>query len=85
VQLIISDASGGLIESVAEYPTEASWQRCMVHFYRNVFRLVLSAKVREVSHILKAIDAQESREAASQKATAIGISFRVLSSVLQAT
>src|SRR5512139_2846460 len=32
VQLIISDACRGLLESVAEYLPEASWQRCMVHF-----------------------------------------------------
>ena len=39
VQLIISDACRGLIESAAEYLPEARWQRCMVHFYRNVFSL----------------------------------------------
>ena len=37
VQLIISDACRGLIESVAEFLPETRWQRCMVHFYRNVF------------------------------------------------
>ena len=37
VQLVISDACRGLIESAAEYLPEARWQRCMVHFYRNVF------------------------------------------------
>ena len=34
VQLIISDACRGLMESAAEYLPEARWQRCMVHFYR---------------------------------------------------
>jgi len=38
VQLITSDACRGLMESAAEYLPEARWQRCMVHFYRNVFR-----------------------------------------------
>jgi putative transposase len=71
VQLIISDACRGLIESIAEYLPEARWQRCMVHFYRNVFSHVPATKVREVSHMLKAIHAQESREAADQKARAI--------------
>jgi putative transposase len=37
VRLIISDACRGLMESAAEYLPEARWQRCMVHFYRNVF------------------------------------------------
>jgi putative transposase len=64
VQSIISDACRGLIESAAE-------QRCMVHFYRNVFSHVPATKVREVSHMLKAIHAQESRDAADKKARAI--------------
>ena len=71
VQLIISDACRGLIESAAEYLPEARWQRCMVHFYRNVFSHVPATKVREVSHMLKAIHAQESRDAADRKARAI--------------
>jgi transposase-like protein len=71
VRLIISDACRGLIESVAEYLPKARWQRCMVHFYRNVFSHVPSSKVREVSHRLKAIHAQESRAAAQEKAEAV--------------
>ena len=43
----------------------------MVHFYRNVFSHVPTTKVREVSHMLKAIHAQESRNAADRKARAI--------------
>ena len=43
----------------------------MVHFYRNVFSHVPSTRVREVSHMLKAIHAQESREAADNKAQVI--------------
>ncbi len=62
VQLIISDACRGLTESAAEYLPESRWQRCMVHFYRNVFSHVPATKVREVSHMLKAIHAQESRD-----------------------
>ena len=71
VQLIISDACRGLIESAADYLPEARWQRCMVQFYRNVFSHVPATKIGEVSHMLKAIHAQESREAANQKAKAI--------------
>ena len=43
----------------------------MVHFYGNVFSHVPATKVREVSHMLKAIHAQESRDAADRKARAI--------------
>jgi transposase-like protein len=44
IRLIISDACRGLVESIAEYLPEARWQRCMVHFYRNVFSHVPSTK-----------------------------------------
>ncbi len=64
VQLIISDACCGLVESIADSPPDARRERCMVHFYRNVFSHVPPTKVREISHMLKAIHAQESPEAA---------------------
>ena len=67
----LSDACRGLVESAAEYPPDARWQRCMVHFYRNVFSHVPATKVRDVSHMLKAIHAQESRGSADEKAKAI--------------
>lgn len=68
VQLIVSDACMGLIESASEYYPDALWQRCTVHWYRNIFSHVPSTKVREVSLMLKAIHANESREAALEKA-----------------
>ena len=71
VELIISDACRGLVESIAEYLPEAGWQRCVVHFYRNVFSHVPATKVRDIAHMLKAIHAQESREAAEQKARTV--------------
>lgn len=71
VQLIVSDACRGLMESVAEYLPDARWQRCVVHFYRNVFSLVPSGKVRDVSKMLKAIHAQEDRKAAVEKMEAV--------------
>ena len=39
----------------------------MVHFYRNVFSHVPTTKVPEVSHMLKAIHAQESRDAPTER------------------
>ena len=78
VQLIISDACRGLVESAAEYLPEASWQRCVVHFYRNVFSHVPASRVREVSHMLKAIHAQESRDSAEKKANAIIADLRAV-------
>ena len=69
VRLMISDACLGLSEAIAEVFPDADWQRCAVHFYRNVFSHVPNAKVRDVAAMLKAIHAQENREAAEAKAT----------------
>jgi transposase-like protein len=68
VQLVISDKCLGLIESVEEIFPEAKWQRCAVHFYRNVWAAVPSGKVRQVAAMLKAMHAQEDRAAARKKA-----------------
>jgi Transposase, Mutator family len=43
---------------------QTDWQRCVVHFYRNVFSHVPNGKVADVARMLKAIDAQEHRRAA---------------------
>ena len=68
VKLFISDKCIGLVESVGEFYPEARWQRCVVHFYRNVFSVVPKGKIREVAAMLKAIHAQENREQAMAKA-----------------
>ena len=76
VELIISDACLGLIESVAEHFPDARWQRCVVPWYRNVFGHVPSDKVREVATMLKAIHAQEDRAAAEAKAADVAAKLR---------
>jgi transposase-like protein len=68
VRLIISDACIGLAESAAEFFPDARWQRCIVHFYRNVFSHVPRPKLREVAAMLKAIHAAEDGLAANEKA-----------------
>jgi putative transposase len=71
VRLIVSDKCLGLVESLGEFYPEARWQRCVVHWYRNVFSEVPKAKVKEVAAMLKAIHAQEDRQAATEKSEAV--------------
>ncbi len=71
VRLIVSDACRGLVEAAAEVFPKTDWQRCVVHFYRNVFSHVPNGKVAEVARMLKAIHAQEDRRAAKSKAKEI--------------
>jgi len=68
VRLLVSDKCLGLVEAVGEFYPEATWQRCMVHWYRNVMSVVPKTKVKEVMAMLKAIHAQEDRQAARDKA-----------------
>ena len=71
VELFITDKNLGLIESLGEFYPEARWQRCVVHFYRNVFTMVPKGKVKEVVAMLKAIHAQEDRKEAAKKAASV--------------
>lgn len=71
VRLIVSDKCLGLVETLAEFYPEAAWQRCIVHFYRNVWTAVPAGKVKEVTAMLKAIHASEDAEAAREKGLAV--------------
>lgn len=71
VELFISDKCLGLVDSLGMFYPDALWQRCIVHFYRNVFTVVPKGKIREVAAMLKAIHAQEDRKEAVAKAQAI--------------
>ena len=68
VCLFITDKCLGLVEALAEFYPEAAWQRCVVHWYRNVMTAVPQTRVREVVAMLKAIHAQEDRPSAEHKA-----------------
>lgn len=72
VKLIISDKCLGLLEGIGDVFPEAQWQRCVVHFYRNVMTVVPKGRVKEVMAMLKAVHAQEDRAAAEEKASQVG-------------
>lgn len=67
VRLFIGDRCLGLVEAIHEVFPETKYQRCIVHFYRNMFSVVPKRLLPEVMAMLKAIHAQENREAASKK------------------
>lgn len=76
VRMFISDKCLGLVEACAQTFPDALWQRCTVHFYRNVFSKVPRAKMRDVAAMLKAIHAQESRTEALKKAEHVVLRLR---------
>ena len=71
VRLVISDKCLGLVESLGECFPDARWQRCTVHFYRNIFSVVPHGRMKEVAAMLKAIHAQEDLAEAQKKARAV--------------
>jgi putative transposase len=75
-QLFIGDKCLGLLEAVNEVYPGSKYQRCTVHFYRNVFSVVPRSRMKEVAVMLKAIHAQENKEAAKQKAAAVAEKLR---------
>jgi putative transposase len=66
-KLVVSDKCLGLLEALGQVYPGALWQRCVVHFYRNVLSAAPRGKAKEVAAMLKAIHAQEDRSAARAK------------------
>ena len=78
VELVVSDKCLGLVEALADFYPDSDWQRCTVHFYRNVWTMVPNGKVKEVSAMLKAIHAQEDLEAARSKVQDVVAKLKVM-------
>ena len=76
VRLVVGDKCLGMLESIPVVFSEAKYQRCTVHFYRNVFTVTQKTKMKQVTLMLKAIHAQESKEAAQEKAASIAAKLR---------
>lgn len=67
VQLVISDAHAGLKAAIRKV-LKAEWQRCKVHFYRNVLVHVTKRSQAEVSEGMKAVFVQRDEKSAKAKA-----------------
>jgi len=71
VRLIIADRALGILSAAEEVFPKARYQRCVVHFYRNVFSKTPTRLKRQVAKMLKAIHAQESKEQALKKSESV--------------
>ena len=67
VQLVISDAREGLKTAISQVLSGAAWQRCRVHFMRNVLAHVPKRDKALVAAAIRTIFAQPDREAARQQ------------------
>lgn len=76
--LCTTDKCLGLVQALAEVYPDARWQRCTVHFQRNVLSHVPDRHKDAVARKVKAIFAQESRAAAESKARMVIEDLRAL-------
>ena len=76
--MLLFDKRLGMLVAVGEVFPEAKYQRCAVHFYRNVFSVTPRSKAKLVAKMLKAIHAQESKKAAREKARAVVAELRAM-------
>ncbi len=75
VRLVVSDAHGGLKNAVRKV-LKAEWQRCKVHFYRNVLVHVSKRSQAEVSEAMKAVFVQRDEKSAKAKAADVVRQFQ---------
>lgn len=76
VKLLIADRHLGILSAAKECLPEVRYQRCKVHFMRNVLSKTPRKQGAAIALMLKAIYAQESREAAISKAKDVVSSLR---------
>lgn len=65
VQLVVSDAHQGLKAAVAKALPGTTWQRCRVHFMRNLLGRIPHANKAMVAALIRTVFAQPDRPAAS--------------------
>lgn len=76
VRLVVSDAHLGLREAIKKTFVGASWQRCRVHFMRNVLSRVPRRQQPVVAALVKTIFAQSSLEEARTQVRWVVVQLR---------
>jgi putative transposase len=86
-QLVISDAHTGLKSAIAAVMLGSAWQRCRVHFLRNVLAQVPKASAEMVAAAIRTIfaqpDAQHVRDQLDVIATMLGRQFGKVEAMLR--
>jgi transposase-like protein len=76
VQLVTSDAQPGLKQAIKEVFVGASWQRCRVHFLRNVLARVPKSAQAMVAAAVRSIFEQPDRRAAREQLARVAATLR---------
>src|SRR5215217_2212894 len=76
VGLVVSDDHEGLKSALARHFQGASWQRCQVHYARNLLGMVGYARRKDLAEGLRGVFAARSREVAVQLASELATRWR---------
>ena len=76
VQLVISDHHAGLVKAIATTMVGTTWQRCRVHFMRNVLAKVTKTHAEAVAAMVRSIFAQPTPETTKTQVRAVADSLR---------
>src|SRR3712207_4842792 len=76
VELVISDDHGGLKAAIARNFQGAAYQRCRVHYARNLLGMVGHARRKELAEGLRGVFAAPSREVAVRLASELAARWR---------
>lgn len=68
MRLVTGDKCAGMLGALEEVFPGARYQRCTMHFYRNVLERVPMTRRKAAARMLKAIHTRKSREACARKA-----------------
>jgi putative transposase len=76
VELVVSDDHQGLRAAVERHFQGASWQRCQVHYARNLLGMVGHARRKDLAEGLRGVFAAPSREVAVRLASELATRWR---------
>ncbi len=76
VELVVSDDHGGLKAAIARHFQGAAYQRCQVHYARNLLGMVGRARRKELAEGLRGVFAAPSREVALRLASELAARWR---------
>ena len=76
MELVVSDDHEGLKAAIGRHFQGASWQRCQVHYQRNLLGMVGAKRRKEIAADLRAIFAATSREQALGMASEVAGRWR---------
>jgi transposase-like protein len=79
VKLVISDAHSGIRAAISRHLQGAAWQRCRVHFKREMGRKVSYKRLRELNRDLAVVFAAESRNECLLRAEEMALRWETIS------